>query len=321
MRAGRLGPCPDSCAYRGGCSYPSICRVEAREVHRPSSARRSSGATARCWCSAGAGTGKTSVLVERFVRAVLRRRRGRGRDPRDHVHREGGRRAQAARPRRASWSSAARRRRARPRRPGSPRSTASARGCCAPTRSRRASTPSSGCSTRVEAERLALDAFDRALAEFLERGRERRAAAPDRRLQRRDRLADMVRTAYGSCAAGASEPDAARDRPARAPAGEREALAAAAAARRWPSWRRARAARRWRGAWTKVERCAALLDRLEHDALAEHGGARRAWPSSRRRRRRSRAPPARRTSTRTPPTPSLLPAPRASTSTTCCCAS
>ncbi|MBA3436758.1 MAG: exodeoxyribonuclease V subunit gamma [Thermoleophilaceae bacterium] len=29
MRTGRIGPCPDSCAYRGGCSHPSICRVEA----------------------------------------------------------------------------------------------------------------------------------------------------------------------------------------------------------------------------------------------------------------------------------------------------
>jgi ATP-dependent helicase/DNAse subunit B len=28
MRAGRLASCPDSCAWRGGCSHPSICRVE-----------------------------------------------------------------------------------------------------------------------------------------------------------------------------------------------------------------------------------------------------------------------------------------------------
>ena len=28
MRAGRLCSTPDSCAYRGGCSHPSICRVE-----------------------------------------------------------------------------------------------------------------------------------------------------------------------------------------------------------------------------------------------------------------------------------------------------
>jgi ATP-dependent helicase/DNAse subunit B len=29
MRAGRVRSCPDSCAWNGGCSYPSICRVEA----------------------------------------------------------------------------------------------------------------------------------------------------------------------------------------------------------------------------------------------------------------------------------------------------
>jgi hypothetical protein len=28
MREGCLEACPDSCAYRGGCSYPSICRTE-----------------------------------------------------------------------------------------------------------------------------------------------------------------------------------------------------------------------------------------------------------------------------------------------------
>ncbi len=28
MRSGQLSSCPESCAYRGGCSYPSICRVE-----------------------------------------------------------------------------------------------------------------------------------------------------------------------------------------------------------------------------------------------------------------------------------------------------
>ena len=28
MRTGRVEACPDSCAYRGGCSHPSICRVE-----------------------------------------------------------------------------------------------------------------------------------------------------------------------------------------------------------------------------------------------------------------------------------------------------
>ena len=55
---------------------------------------------------AGAGSGKTSVLVERFVRAVRRGRRRRRGDPRDHVHREGGRRAERSRSGRACGSSA-----------------------------------------------------------------------------------------------------------------------------------------------------------------------------------------------------------------------
>jgi hypothetical protein len=28
MRSGEVAPCPASCAWNGGCSYPSICRVE-----------------------------------------------------------------------------------------------------------------------------------------------------------------------------------------------------------------------------------------------------------------------------------------------------
>jgi ATP-dependent helicase/DNAse subunit B len=30
MRAGEVRPCPDTCAWNGGCSHPSICRVEKR---------------------------------------------------------------------------------------------------------------------------------------------------------------------------------------------------------------------------------------------------------------------------------------------------
>ena len=84
-------------------------------------------------------------------------------DPRDHVHREGRRRAEGARARPLRGSSATTSARARPRAPGSPRSTASARGCCARTRSRRESTRASRCSTSATRERLAADAFDAAL--------------------------------------------------------------------------------------------------------------------------------------------------------------
>ncbi len=54
--------------------------------------------------SAGAGTGKTSVLVERYVRAVCERGTRRRVHPRNHLHAQGGRRAAevASAPRRAS---------------------------------------------------------------------------------------------------------------------------------------------------------------------------------------------------------------------------
>jgi hypothetical protein len=29
LRAGALEPRPDTCAYEGGCAYPTICRCEA----------------------------------------------------------------------------------------------------------------------------------------------------------------------------------------------------------------------------------------------------------------------------------------------------
>ncbi len=45
---------------------------------------------------AGAGSGKTTVLVERFARAVQEDGRRCRRDPDDHVHGEGGRRATRA---------------------------------------------------------------------------------------------------------------------------------------------------------------------------------------------------------------------------------
>jgi hypothetical protein len=27
LRAGRIRPCPDRCAYNGGCAHPGICRA------------------------------------------------------------------------------------------------------------------------------------------------------------------------------------------------------------------------------------------------------------------------------------------------------
>ena len=28
LRSGEMRPCPKTCAWNGGCSYPSVCRVE-----------------------------------------------------------------------------------------------------------------------------------------------------------------------------------------------------------------------------------------------------------------------------------------------------
>ena len=96
--------------------------------------------------SAGAGTGKTAVLVERVCG-------GSGRDAArppagDHVHRAGGGRAEGPRPRAAARGRTTRRARRRSTRPGSRRSTASAAGCCEPTRWTPASTRPSACRPR-----------------------------------------------------------------------------------------------------------------------------------------------------------------------------
>ena len=84
--------------------------------------------------AANAGSGKTSVLVERYVRAVIEDGIAPGADPRDHLHRPRRRRVartRAAAPRRSRRARGG----ARERRPRSFRpSTASARGCCARTR-------------------------------------------------------------------------------------------------------------------------------------------------------------------------------------------
>ena len=120
---------------------------------------------------AGAGTGKTRVLVDRYCDAIDRRRRRAGADPRLHLHRAGRRRDAPARPGRAR---AARRRGHRPgaaraaARRGArgrgdadrPRSTASAAACSPPTPWPPASTPASGCSTPRRRPGSPAEAFD-----------------------------------------------------------------------------------------------------------------------------------------------------------------
>ena len=93
---------------------------------------------------------RQDVGARRALRAGRsRRRRGARADPRDHVHRARGRASCASACAIACWSSATARRRATPRRRSSAPSTASARGCCAPIRSRSASTPISRSSRRA----------------------------------------------------------------------------------------------------------------------------------------------------------------------------
>jgi ATP-dependent exoDNAse (exonuclease V) beta subunit len=216
--------------------------------------------------SAGAGTGKTSVLVERFVRAaqddgaevgsilaitftekaaaqLKQRVRSRFVELND---------VERARESEAAWIS-------------------TIHGFCA--RVLRTHALAAGIDPEfrvldaVEAERLALDAFDRALAEFLERDesaeRLRMIAAYNP-----DRLADMVRTAYDHLRSLGREPTLPEIDPPR-PAGEREALvAAAAAALEEVGAPELQAVEK---AMAKVERCSDLLGRLHAEALAQHG--------------------------------------------------
>ena len=115
---------------------------------------------------AGAGSGKTSVLVERFARAVIE-------DGIDvsamlaitFTEKAAGRAARAD-PRAPARARRDRRRRARPRGRSSRRSMASARGCCAPARSPPGSTRRSSCSTSIRPSPLAIAAFDEALADL-----------------------------------------------------------------------------------------------------------------------------------------------------------
>ena len=134
------GAISGACAARSG--------RDALETRRPNDAAAAAiDARGTVFVSAGAGTGKTTVLVERFVRAVV----DDGLDVDsllvDHLHRARGRRASRADPRARCSSAGAPISPASSTAPGSRRSTASAAGCSAPTRSPPASTRGSACST------------------------------------------------------------------------------------------------------------------------------------------------------------------------------
>ncbi len=137
------------------------------------------------------------------------------RDPRDHVHRPRGVRAEGARPRPRSSCAATSTAPARSTRPGSRPSTASAPGYCAPTRSPPGSTPSSPSRDEVGARILQSEAFDIALERFLaEDGPVGVAAA---------RPARRVLAAAAARAAARGLRAAAQRRPAARPAAARRA--------------------------------------------------------------------------------------------------
>ena len=77
-------------ATSGGCAGSG---AHERQRHRTSSSGGDRGAGSASSSPPGAGTGKTTVLVERFVRGGLRTRARRRVAARDHLHRACGRRA------------------------------------------------------------------------------------------------------------------------------------------------------------------------------------------------------------------------------------
>jgi len=215
--------------------------------------------------SAGAGTGKTSVLVERFVRAVLdddcpvdsilaitftekAAAQLTGRVRKRFLELD---QAERARESEGAWIS-------------------TIHGFCARLLRTHALAagldPEFGVLDALEAARLAIDAFDRALREFVGSGQDSgrlallAAYTPDK-------LADMVRTAYAHLRSqGHARPRLPEMAPPRA-AGQRESLPAAIAAAlaeigaaEGVTVGKARA---------KLERCTELLERLGTDEVAD----------------------------------------------------
>jgi len=215
--------------------------------------------------SAGAGTGKTSVLVERFVRAVVEDgvevdsilaitfTEKAAAELRTRVHRRflDYELPERARDAEAAWIS-------------------TIHSFCARVLRTHALPAGLDPELRVldglEAERVAIDSFDRALGDFLgggedpERLRLLAAYTPDR-------LADMVRTAYSHLRSrGASEPDLPEIDPPRE-GGERAALLATAqAALTEIGSDEAKRASEARG---RLERCGVLLERLTDGEVLE----------------------------------------------------
>ena len=132
-----------------------------RRVVNAAAAQRRSRRAGEVFVSAGAGTGKTTVLVERFVARRLRRRARRRLGARHHLHAQGAPASCArASARRCARAAAHDLRAASSTARGSRRSTASARGCCGRTRSRSGSTRASASSTTSRARVIRGEAFE-----------------------------------------------------------------------------------------------------------------------------------------------------------------
>ena len=215
--------------------------------------------------SAGAGTGKTSVLVERFVRAVVEDgvevdsilaitfTEKAAAELRTRVHRRfiDYELPERARDAEAAWIS-------------------TIHGFCA--RVLRTHALSAGLDPELrvldglEAERVAIDSFDRALGDFLRRGRGSRAPAADRRVHARPAGRHGPHRLLAP-----AQPRRVRSRPA----GDRSAArgrraSGAARPRRAPRWPRSALDEgiRVSEARARLERCDALLARLaEADVL------------------------------------------------------
>jgi ATP-dependent exoDNAse (exonuclease V) beta subunit len=216
--------------------------------------------------SAGAGTGKTTVLVERFVAAVLedgvrveemlaitfteKAAAQLATRVRELLAARGAR--EAARDAEAAWIS-------------------TIHGFCA--RVLRTHALAAGLDPEfrvldaVEAERLGIDAFDRALAQFIGGGGDQSERLRLVATYTPDRLRDMVRTAYAHLRSrGEARPELPEVQAPR-PAGERAALDAAIA----PALAEIGAAegKRVAEARERLERCSEALQRLGEEGIAE----------------------------------------------------
>ena len=122
-------------ARTGATSGASAARSDREAARRTTQQQAAIDARGTVFVAAGAGTGKTAVLVERFVTRRRRRRPRRRVAARDHVHRARGRRAARAHPRAPPRARSGPTSRSSSTAPGSRRSTASAAGCSARIRS------------------------------------------------------------------------------------------------------------------------------------------------------------------------------------------